>query len=593
VAPAGGRPPAELPTEPIGRSAAPFIAAEPRPPSEPTDDPTAAELTQPIEPVGPVEPVVPARKPSLGRASSMMAIANLTSRITGFLRQVALVAVLGVTALSDAYTLSNTLPNIVYELLIGGVLSSVLIPVLVRAQAEDADGGVTYTRRLLTLAGAALLLITALAVVAAPLLTGLYTSDAPNPVTVELAIALAYLLLPQIFFYGVGAILGAVLNSKGAFGPFAWAPVLNNVVVLAMLGAYVFTPDEHRLLVLGLGTTLGIVTQTVVLVPALRRVGFRYRPVWGWDPRLNAAGRLAGWSLLYAFIGFLGYLITMRVAFASGNGAATVYSNSWLLLQVPYGVLGVSLLTALMPRMSRAAAAGRYDDVVSDLSLGSRLAAVFLIPVSALITVFGPEIGVALFGLRPGNLDGAATIGTALAVSAFGLFPYAITLLQMRVFYAMTDSRTPTFVQLFTVAVKITMMLLCPVLLAPEDVVLGLATANSLSFVAGALLGQLLLRRRLGRLPTRAILSTGLRTLVAAAVGAAAARGVLALLDLEPMAAVPALGRAWTAMFLAFVLGGPLILLVMRVIRVRETEPLLRRIDGVVDRLRARRGAAR
>ncbi len=122
---------------------------------------------------------------------------------------------------------------------------------------------------------------------------------------------------------------------------------------------------------------------------------------------------------------------------------------------------------------------------------------------------------------------------------------------------------------------------------------LGLATANSLSFVAGALLGQVLLRRRLGRLPTRAILSTGLRTLVAAAVGAAAARGVLALLDLEPMLAVPALGRAWTAMFLAFVLGGPLILLVMRVIRVRETEPLLRRIDGVVDRLRARRGAAR
>ncbi|MCO1660339.1 murein biosynthesis integral membrane protein MurJ [Pseudonocardia sp. S2-4] len=523
----------------------------------------------------------------------MMAIANLTSRITGFVRQVALVAVLGVTTLSDAYTISNTLPNIVYELLIGGVLGSVLIPLLVRAQAEDADGGVAYTRRLLTTAGAVLLLITALALLAAPLLTGLYTGDASDPQTYDLALDLAYLLLPQIFFYGIGAIVGAVLNSKGAFGPFAWAPVLNNVVVLAMLGAYVFTPDEHRLLVLGLGTTLGIVAQTVVLLPSLRKAGFRYRPVWGWDPRLRTAGRLAGWSVLYAFVGFLGYLVTMRVAFASGEGAPTAYNNAWLLLQVPYGVLGVSLLTALMPRMSRAAAAGRYDDVVSDLSLGSRLAAVFLIPISALITAFGPEIGVALFGLRSANLDGATTIGTALAVSAFGLAPYAITLLQMRVFYAMTDSRTPTFVQLFTVGVKVALMLLCPVLLEPADVVLGLATANALSFVAGALLGQVLLRRRLGRLPSRTILGTGLRTLAAAVVGAAAARGVLALLDLEPMLAVPALGRAWTAMFLALVLGGPLILLVMRVLRVRETEPLLRRIDGIVDRLRARRGPAR
>jgi putative peptidoglycan lipid II flippase len=533
------------------------------------------------------------RGPSLGRASGLMALANLASRVTGFLRQVALVAVLGVTALSDAYTVSNTLPNIVYELLVGGVLSSVLIPLLVRSQADDADGGVVYTRRLLTLGGVVLLVVTALALLAAPLLTSLYLADARDPRTYPLALELAYLLLPQILFYGVGAILGAVLNSKGAFGPFAWAPVLNNVVVLAMFAVYLLVPDEQRLLVLGVGTTLGIVAQTVVLVPALRRVGFRYRPVWGWDPRLSAAGGLAGWAVLYAFIGFLGYLVTTKIAVASSTGGPTIYTNAWLLLQVPYGILGVSVLTALMPRMSRAAAAGRHDDVVSDLSLGTRLAAVFLLPVSALITAFGPEIGVALFGLRADNLDGARTIGAALTVSAFGLFPYAVQLLQMRVFYAMTDSRTPTLVQLFTVAVKIALMLLCPVLLAPQDVVLGLVVANSLSFVAGALLGQVLLRRRLGRLPRRAILSTALRTLVAAVIGAAAARGVLALLDLEPMAGVSALGRAWTALFVALVLGGPLILLVMRVVRVRETEPLLRRIDGIVDRLRARRRPVR
>lgn len=240
--------------------------------------------------------------------------------------------------------------------------------------------------------------------------------------------------------------------------------------------------------------------------------------------------------------------------------------------------------------MSRAAAAGRFDDVIADLSLGSRLAAVLLIPVSAVFTAFGPEIGTALFGLRSANLEGAQQLGATLAVSAFGLAPFAITLLQTRVFYAMTDSRTPFFVQLFTVVVKVALMLLCPVLLAPEDVVLGLAVANSAAFVAGAGLGQVLLRRRLGRLPTGTILSTAGRTLVAAAAGALAARGVLALLDIEPMRSLPELGRAWTALFLAVVLGGPLIVLVMRVLRVREVEPLVRRIDRIVDRLRARRG---
>jgi putative peptidoglycan lipid II flippase len=560
---------------------------EPMQPTPPADPESAAELTQPMVPVRPAAPV---RGQSLGRASSTMAIASLTSRITGFLRQVALATVLGFAVLNDSYTIANTLPNIVYELLIGGVLSSVLIPLLVRSQAEDDDGGETYIRRLLTLGGVALLVITGLAVAVAAVLTPLYIQDG-SQADPGLATELAYLLLPQIFFYGIGAILGAVLNSRGAFGAFAWAPVLNNVVMLAVLGAYALIPDRSdALLVLGLGTTLGIVVQTVVLIPAVRRTGFRYRPVWGWDPRLRAAGGRAGWTVLYVLAGQLGYIVFTRIATGADAGAVSVYSNAWLLLQVPYGVLGVSLLTALMPRMSRAAAAGRFDDVIADLSLGSRLAAVLLIPVSAVFTAFGPEIGTALFGLRSANIEGAQQLGMALAVSAFGLAPFAITLLQTRVFYAMTDSRTPFFVQVFTVVVKVALMLVCPLVLEPEKVVLGLAVANSVSFVAGAALGQVLLRRRLGRLPTGTILATAGRTLLAAAVGALAARGVLALLDIDPMRVLPQLGRAWTALFLAVVLGGPLIVLVMRVLRVQEVEPLIRRIDRIVDRLRARRG---
>ena len=536
---------------------------------------------------------------SLGRSAGLVAVASLASRLTGFVRQLAVVGVLGFAVLNDSYTISNTLPNIVYELLLGGVLTSVMIPLLVRAQKDDADGGEAYTRRLITLTVVALLVATAVAMLAAPLLTRLYisgeTSSTADP---QLATALAYLLLPQIFFYGLGALLGAVLNSRGGFGAFAWAPVLNNLVVLVVLGLYVVLPGEitldpvrmgdPKLLVLGLGTTLGIAVQALVLVPAVRRAGFRFRPLWGWDPRLTAAGGLVGWVVAYVLIGQAGYVITSRVATSSQAGSFAVYSNTWLLLQVPYGVLGVSLLTALMPRMSRAAAEGRTADVVSDLSLGSRLSAVFLVPISVLLTVFGTPVGVALFGLREANLGGAAQLGTALAVSAFGLLPYAITMLQLRVFYALTDSRTPTLIQLFTVAVKIPLLLLCPVFLAPADVVLGLAAANSVSFFAGAVLGQVLLRRRLGRVPTGEVLSTVGRTLVASLVAVLAAYGIVTLLT-GVFDGLSPLGRAWATLAVTIVVSLPLTMVGLWLARVRELDPLIRRLERIVDRVIAGR----
>jgi putative peptidoglycan lipid II flippase len=546
-------------------------------------------------------PVV--RERSLGRSTSLVAVASLASRLTGFVRQVVLFSVLGATVLNDSYTVSNTLPNIVYELLLGGVLTSVMIPLLVRAQSDDADGGEAYTRRLLTLTTVALLVATVVAMAAAPLLTRLYLgsqeSTTANP---ELATALAYLLLPQIFFYGLGALLGAVLNSRGGFGAFAWAPVLNNVVMLLVLGVYVLVPGEisldpvrmgdAKLLVLGLGTTLGIVVQALVLLPAVRRSGFRYRPLWGWDPRLTAAGGLVMWVVAYVLIGQAGYIITSRVASSSDAGAFSIYSNAWLLLQVPYGVLGVSLLTALMPRMSRAAAEGRTADVVSDLSLGSRLSAVFLVPISVLLTVFGTPVGVALFGLRSANLDGASLLGTTLAVSAFGLLPYAITMLQLRVFYALTDSRTPTLIQLFTVVVKIPLLLLCPVLLPQGDVVLGLAAANSFSFVAGAVLGQVLLRRKLGRIFTGEVLSTVGRTLAAALVAVLIAYGAVTLLT-GPLGGLAPLTQAWTRLAVTLVVALPLTIVGLRLARVREVDPLVRRLERLVDRLNPRRSTRR
>jgi putative peptidoglycan lipid II flippase len=343
---------------------------------------------------------------------------------------------------------------------------------------------------------------------------------------------------------------------------------------------------------LGLGTTLGIVLQAASLLPAIRRLGVSCRPLFGWDPRLARAGGMALWAVVYVLIGQAGYIVTTRVAADSAAGAVTIYANAWLLLQVPYGVLGVSLLTALMPRMSRAAAEGRNADVVADLSLGGRLLAVLLIPVSVLLTVFGPQVGTALFGLRSANLDGAAQLGTALAVSAFGLLPFGITMLQARVFYALTDSRTPTLIQLVTVAVKIPLLLLSARLLPAPDVVLGLAAANSASFLVAAVVGQLLLRRRLGRIPTRQVLGTGGRALLAAGCA-----GLLALaavrLAAGPLAGFGPPARAWLELIIAVLIIAPVSVLGMTLLRVREMNPFVSRLERLVDRRRPRRRGVR
>ncbi|MFG1634492.1 murein biosynthesis integral membrane protein MurJ [Pseudonocardia alni] len=525
---------------------------------------------------------------SLVRSSGMIAIASLVSRLTGFVRNLALVAVLGFAVVNDSYTVSNTLPNIVYELLLGGVLTSVMIPVLVRAQAEDADGGERFTRRLLTVVGAALLVATLIAMAAAPLLTRLYLGSGDtgqaNP---TLATAFAWLLLPQIFFYGIGALLGAVLNSKQVFGPFAWAPVLNNIVLLGVLVVYVLVPGEisvdpvrmgdPKLLVLGVGTTLGIVVQALVLIPFMRSIGFRYRPVWGWDPRLSLAGGMALWIVAYVLVGQAGYIVTTRVAASASEGSVATYMNAWLLLQVPYGVLGVSLLTALMPRMSRAAAKGDVDQVVTDLSLGARLSTVGLVPIAAVMTAFGPSLGTALFSVGAGSGTGAERLGQAVAWSAFGLLPYAVTMLQMRVFYAMTDSRTPTLIQVGMVGVKIPLLLACPLLLPPEQVVLGLAAANGVSFVGGAVLGQWLLRRRLGRARSGEVLVCLAKVASASAVAAAVAWGLTRLLG-PVLADWPDVARAWTLLVGGALIALPLAVAGMRVLKVSELDAVFRRL---------------
>ncbi|GAB2998208.1 murein biosynthesis integral membrane protein MurJ [Saccharothrix stipae] len=528
--------------------------------------------------------------PSLARASGSMAVATIVSRASGLLSKLLLIAIVGVDVLNDSYQVATTLPTMINELLLGGVLTSVAIPLLVRAEKEDGDRGESYAQWMITMSAVILGIGTIIAIACAPLLTALFidSSDAKP----ELVTAFAYLVLPGIVFYGLSALIGAILNTRHVFGLPTWAPVLNNVVVIATLVVYWLMPGEisldpvrmgqPKLLVLGLGTMLGVALQASVLVPALRRTGFRFRWRWGWDRRLSEFGGLAFWVLLYVALGFVSMVVLTKVA-THDRGAITVYNMQWLIAQVPYGVLGVSLLTALMPKMSRAAAAHDTGALVGDLAFGNRMSSILLMPFSALMTVSGVSIGLALFSFGKSDVGGGEEIGTALALSAFGLVPYAITLLQLRVFYALKDARTPTIIQGIIVAVRIALLYGFLAIAPPDKLAVGVSVAMSLSFVVGALVGQLWLRIRLGRLRTGYTAWTICLTVVASAIAFAAATG-LAWLAVRVLGIESRVAGAWVEVVIQAIVGLPLSFLLLALFRVPEVKPAIGKISRLVGR---------
>lgn len=556
----------------------------------PYPEPFDAGTTQAMQPVRPAtrEPATP----SLAKASGSMMIATLVSRLTGFVRQVVMVGVIGIGAVNDSYNVANNLPNIVYELLLGGVLAAVVIPTLVRAQHEDADDGRAFTQRLLTVSFTVLAVGTVVAVIAAPLLTKLYFSSngEDHP---ELTTAFSRLILPEILFYGIFGLLSGILNSRHNFKPAAWAPVLNNVIMFATLGLYAAMPgqitlnpglmSEPKLLVLGIGTTLGVVVQALVLIPLLLRMGFRFRWRWGWDRRLGRFGQLAMWLVIYTLVSQVAYVELTKVATSGVSGTYTIYSNSWLLLQVPYGILAVSMLTAIMPRLSKAAAEGSMAGIRENLSVGSRMSIVLLLPLCAVITVLGPQIGVALFAIRHSEAGNAAVLGLSLTTSAFGIMFYAVTMLQMRVFYAMNDARTPTVINACTVVLKVALFYTAGKVLDPHHLVYGLTFVNGLGFLTSTLIGQYWLRRKVGMLDTPRIVRTLLKVAVAAAWGSGAALLVAKGID----AIVPAsagLARAWAVMIVGGIVGLGITFGLMMLLRVSEVAPLTRRVGRLVKR---------
>jgi putative peptidoglycan lipid II flippase len=501
-------------------------------------------------------PAVPARAQTepgndqgLLRSSSVMAAGTVLSRITGVLRTTALAAALGsLGVLADAYNTANTLPNIIYIMLVGGALNAVFIPQLVRHMKDDPDGGTSYADRLLTLSALTLLVITVLAVLAAPWIARLYAGPAYSTRQLEVLTAFAYLCLPQILFYGLYALYSQVLNARGHFAAPMFAPIINNAVVIAGCFAFlavsstpsIATITGRQIALLGTATTLGVVLQAVSLTPVMARSGYRFRPRL--DLRghgLGTAVGLAKWTIFFVLVNQVAFLVITKLANQAGalaeqlgtkGAGSSAYANAQLMFVLPHSIVTVSVITALMPRMSRAAADGDVAAVRHDLARGMRLVSSMLVPAGILLALLGPRIAQLLLGYGNTSDPGARLVGQVLQGFSVGIVAYSLSYILLRGFYALEDTRTPALLNILTQAVNLAAGYALYRALPPERAVAGLALGYAISAVTSTVVLWLVLRPRLGGLDTYLTVRTLVRLALAGVVAAAAGAGCVALL---------------------------------------------------------------
>ncbi len=520
-------------------------------------------------------------------ATAVMASGTLISKILGFAKASLLVIVLGAsTPQADAYSLATLVPNTLYMIFAGGALNTVLVPQIVRHIHHDEDAGEAFVNRIMTAFLLVLAAVTALALVFTPQVMSLWTSSEWRTPELEphwsKLVLLAILTMPQLFFYGAFFLIGQVLNARDKFGPMMWAPILNNVVGIGVLGAYAWTwgtninqgePfSTNQVMLLGIGSTLGIVIQTIALVPFMRKVGFRYRPRFDLKGTgLGATFHLAKWMLGYVLLTTAVQIVVQKLASGAtiadvgqpGAGVAA-YNTANLVWLLPHSLLTVSLATAMLPSASRLAAAGNYSGVASETMRTMRLANTFQVPATAGFLVLGVPFAKLAFG------HGAATgqwmyIAWTLMAFAVGLVPFTVQYVYLRGYYALEDTRTPFFIQIAISGSNVILALLFISLDAdPSTVAPRLALSYASSYLIGAVITHLVLKRRLPHLSGSELLRHLGTLTIAIAPGAAVAAGIVWL--------VPA---STTLNALGGFVGGALVmvlifLLVARQLRVSE-----------------------
>jgi putative peptidoglycan lipid II flippase len=473
---------------------------------------------------------------SLLGSSAVMALGTIVSRLSGFVRGALLLAALGSGLHADIFNIANTIPNMLYILLAGGLFNAVLVPQLVRAMKGDPDGGEGYTNRIITLAGCFLLVVSVVLVAAAPLVMRVVLdSDFFTPAYAEQrdsAIAFARYCLPQVFFYGMFVLVGQVLNARGTFGPMMWAPIANNLVSVLVLGAYLllhgtaegeqlragFSTDQEALL--GLGATAGIAVQLLVLLPYLRRAGVRYRPQF--DFRGTGLGhtlRLGTWTVLFVVVNQIAYTVVVRLAStgtadSAGGTGYTIYSNSFLLVMVPHAIITVSLATAVLPRLSAHAARQAPRELARDLGSVIRTTYAALLPILAAVPIVAQDLAGLAYGWGATS-DSYTDFVPTLSIFALGVACFTAHYLVLRGFYALEQTRRVFWIQCLIAAINIGAALTLVHGSPPAETAPRLAAAYTIAYGVGAVLSFALLRHDLGGLEGRRLLRFGLRVILA------------------------------------------------------------------------------
>ena len=541
-------------------------------------------------------------------SSAVMAAGTVVSRASGFVRGALLAAALGTSLHADVFNIANTIPNMLYILLAGGMFNAVLVPQLVRAMKSDEDGGEAYTNRIITLAGLFLLLVTVAMVVAAPLLMRVFL--APDFFTPELAeqresaIAFARYCLPQVFFYGMFVLVGQVLNARRRFGPMMWAPIANNVISVAVLVVYLlvfgpakdlfggYSPGQEALL--GLGSTLGIVMQLMVLLPYLKKAGFTYRPRF--DFRGTGLGhtlRLGIWTVGFVIVNQIAYTVVVRIAssgpadVATGGDAGTgytVYSQSFLLVMVPHSIITVSLATAILPRLSGYAADGDLAGVSRGVASTLRTALTMIVPFAVLLPLISRDLANLVYGWLAAS-ESYTDFTRPLSLFGVGIVFFTVHFLMLRGYYALERTRTVFLVQCVIAAVNIGLAVLITRTLVSQDVASGLVLAYISAYAVGAALSYALLRRLLGGLETR-VLARFLGKLLLGALLAGATAWAVRYGLLEVWETDDSKLRSLSLVGVVSVVDVAVFVLLARLLRIRE-------VTGIVELVTSRLGRGR